>query len=280
MASKTKDYDKIAKARIVRPRDRKRMPKILVYSRNKKGKSSFALTAHNVLMIDPELGTDEMQTSNPHVWHVSKWEEFADIYGFARSGAKCPHCTGDDEHYFEWLAVDGLTKIHKYALNFVMRVEEAKSLDRQPGFVQQRDYGKANEILRELMNQFHTLPLGIVYTAQERMLVEGEFADEDEEVENPSCQFVPDLPKGIRSESNGIVDIIGRLYIVTIEDDNGEKRKQRRLWIGPSDSFDTGARSDYVLPEYLKDPTIPRLVRLVRTGSLSSKKPGVLVNKK
>lgn len=267
-----KDYQAIAKANITRPKDRKRMPKILVYSRNKKGKSTFGLTAPDCLVIDPELGTDEMLTSNPHVWHITKWEQFEEIYGFLRTGADCPHCEGDDAHKFQWVVVDGLTKIHKFALNFVMRVEEARSLDRQPGFVQQRDYGKANEILRELMAQFHTLPLGVVYTAQERMLVEGEFADEDEEVENPSCQFVPDLPKGIRSEANGIVDVIGRLYIVNIEGDDGKKVKQRRLWIAPSEQFDTGARSDYELPDYLRNPTVPRLVRLIRTGSPNAKK--------
>lgn len=270
--AKGKDYNAIAKANIVRARDRVRRPKILVYSRNKKGKSTFALSAPNVLVIDPELGTDEMKESNPHVWHISDWEAFSDIYGFLKSGGKCPHCKGDDAHIFEWVAIDGLTKINKYALAFVMKVEEAKSLDRQPGFVQQRDYGKSNEMLRQLMSQFHALPQGIIYTAQERMLVEGEFSDEDEEVESPSCQFVPDLPKGIRSEANGIVDIIGRLYIVNVDGEDGKKIRQRRLWIAPSEQFDTGARSDFDLPDYIKNPTVPRLVRLVRTGSLSTKK--------
>jgi hypothetical protein len=148
-----------------------------------------------------------------------------------------------------------------------MRVEEERSLDRQPGFVQQKDYGKANELLRQMMTNFHALPQGVIYTAQERMLVEGEFADEDEEVENPSVQYVPDLPKGIRSEANAIVDVIGRLYIVQVE--KGDKKvAQRRLWIGPSEVYDTGYRSDWgPLPEYLRNPTVGRLVKLIQTGS-------------
>lgn len=263
-----KDYEAIAKANITRPSLRTRLPKFLVYSRNKKGKSTFCLSAKDVLVVDPEMGTDLMQKKDPHVWHISKWEEFADIEGFMKSGAKCPMCKGDKAHTFQWLAVDGLTKVHKMALNFVMRVEEEKSLDRQPGFVQQKDYGKANELLRQMMTNLHGLPQGVIYTAQERMLVEGEFADEDEEVENPSVQYVPDLPKGIRSEANAIVDVIGRLYIVNVEKNDGTKVAQRRMWIGPSEVYDTGYRSDWgPLPEFLKSPTVGRLVKLIRTGS-------------
>jgi hypothetical protein len=266
--SKGKDYNAIAKQMITRPSLRKRRPKFLVYSRNKKGKSTFCLSAPQVLVIDPEFGTDEMKKKDPHVWHISKWEQFADIEGFLRSGAQCPMCEGKDAHTFDWLAVDGLTKVHKLALNFVMRVEEEKSLDRQPGFVQQKDYGKANELLRQMMSNLHGMPQGVIYTAQERMIVEGEFADEDEEVENPTAQFVPDLPKGIRSEANAIVDVIGRLYIVNIEDSEGKKKAQRRLWIGPSEVYDTGYRSDWgPLPDYLKNPSVNRLVKLIRTGS-------------
>lgn len=265
---KGKDYAAIAAANITRPSLRKRLPKFLIYSRNKKGKSTLSLTAPNVLVIDPEAGTDEMRKKDPHVWHVGSWPEMEDIYGFIKSGAKCPICKGKDEHNFRWVAVDGLTRFHRYALHFVMKVEEEKSLDRQPGFVQQKDYGKANELVRAMMTNFHNLPQGVIYTAQERMIVEGEFADEDEEVENPTAQFVPDLPKGIRSEANSIVDVIGRLYIVKTEV-KGKEVNQRRLWIGPSEVFDTGYRSDWgPLPDYIRNPSIPRLVNLIRTGSV------------
>jgi hypothetical protein len=264
------DYMAIAKSNITRPKERKRRPKFLFYSRNKKGKTTLAQTAPNVLMVDPEGGTDELKTSNPHAWHIQQWEDFENIYKWVRGGAQCPRdeCQGDKAHAFTWISIDGLTKIHKFALNFVMRVEEERSLDRQPGFVQQKDYGKANELLRQMMTNFHNLPQGIVYTAQERMLVEGEFSDEDEDVESPQCQYVPDLPKGIRSEANSIVDGIGRLYIVKVTSSKtGKETPQRRLWLAPSEIYDTGFRSDHKLPNYLKNPTVPKLVKLVRTGS-------------
>jgi len=85
--------------------------------------------------------------------------------------------------------------------------------------------------------------------------------DEDEE----TTFFVPDLPAGVRGTINSVVDVIGRLYVVTVETKAGPK-KQRRLHIGPHERYDTGYRSDYVLPDLMKNPTIPKLVKLMHTG--------------
>lgn len=75
--------------------------------------------------------------------------------------------------------------------------------------------------------------------------------------------FIPDLPKGVRGAANSIVDVIGRLYVVK----NDEGKAERRLWIGESLKYDTGYRSDFVLEDMVKNPTVPKLVRLIRTGA-------------
>jgi hypothetical protein len=59
------------------------------------------------------------------------------------------------------------------------------------------------------------------------------------------------------------VDVIGRIYVVKVD----EETYERRLWIGESLKYDTGYRSDHVLPQYLPKPTAIRLTRLIRTGS-------------
>ena len=131
----TKDYAKIAASRITRPAASKRKPKLLIYSRNKKGKTTFSLSAgvEKTLVIDPEHGTDEMRTKNPHVWNIDRLEDLDDVYYYLRTG----------EHPYEWVSLDGLTKISNMALKYVMKLQEEKSLDRIPGMVQQRDYGKS-----------------------------------------------------------------------------------------------------------------------------------------
>lgn len=256
----TKDYAAIAAKRITRPAEEKRYPKFLIYSRNKKGKTTFGLTAgvERTLVLDPERGTSEMRTKNPNVWHIERWEDLDDAYNFLRY----------TEHPYQWVVVDSLTKLNNMALKYVMKLQEEKSLDRIPGLVQQRDYGKSGELMKDLLTRFHAMPMGVIFTANERMDT-GADSEEDEEIEGGQAIFIPDLPKGVRGAANSIVDVIGRLYVVQLED----KKKERRLWIGESLKYDTGYRSDFTLPDYVKNPTVPKLVRLIRTGSESAPKP-------
>lgn len=254
-APKTKDYAKIAAERIHRPAEIKRMPKFLIYSRNKKGKTTFGLSAgvDQTLVLDPEKGTDEMRSKNPNVWSIDRWEDLDDAYNFLRYTT---------DHPYKWIVVDGLTKMSNMALKYTMRLQEEKSLDRIPGMVQQRDYGKAGELMKDLLNRFHGMPQGVIFTAQERMETSFD-SEEDTDVEDPNAVFIPDMPKGVRAAANSIVDVIGRLYVVKNDDD----KRERRLWIAESLKYDTGYRSDFELPEYVRNPTIPKLVRLIRTGS-------------
>lgn len=250
----TKDYAAVARDRISRPAEIKRYPKFLVYARNKKGKTTFGLSAgiDKTLVLDPEHGTAEMKSKNPYVWNIERWEDLDDAYNFLRYS----------EHQYQWVVLDGLTKFSNMALKYVMKLQEEKSLDRIPGMVQQRDYGKSGELMKDLLTRFHNLPMGVVFTAQERMQ-EADDSEEDEDIEGISATYVPDMPKGVRGTANAIVDIIGRLYVVRTEDGKAE----RRLWIGESLKYDTGYRSDYVLPDMVRNPSIPKLVRLMRTGS-------------
>lgn len=255
----TKDYSAIARKKIQKPSTQKRLPKIHVYAGHKKGKTTFCMTAGKgkVLILDPERGTDPFTTKDPDVWHVTEWPEVDEFYQFARSG----------DHNYEWFAIDGLTKLSSMALRYVMKVAEERNLDRIPGMVDRRDYGKSGELMRQMLTNFHNLPYGVIYTSHERM-IEGSFdADDDEDAEDAAAMFVPDLPKGVRGMVNTLVDVIGRLYVVNVEV-NGKTKKQRRLWIGESVKYDTGYRSDFApLPDMVKIPTVPKLVRLIQTGS-------------
>lgn len=265
MATSTKkDYAAIAASKIQKPSGQKRMPQILIYSRNKKGKSTFCSTAPDVLMIDPENGTDHLKKADPSVWKVARWEDFDEIDRYLRG----------NKHPFKWVCVDGITRIHNMALRFVMQQQEERDLDRIPGFVQLKDYGKANELLKGMMLNFQALGVGVIYTAQERMQAVENMSEEDEEAEEMDVMYVPDVSKGARSAILAMVDVIGRLYTVRIVKTvklrgGGTKDKevvQRRLWIGVHPKYDTGYRSDHPLPDYIEDPTVPRLVQFLNNG--------------
>jgi hypothetical protein len=263
-AAAKKDYAKIGKANITRPSKSSRLPKFHIYSGHKKGKTDFSMSAGipNTLIIDPEHGTDPFKTKDPHVWHISGWAEIDDVYNYLRLG----------DHPYTWFSLDGMTKISNYSLRYVMKLAEDRSLDRQPGIVDRRDYYKANELMKEMLTKFHNLPMGGIFTSHERMIEVEADSEDDVDVEEAAAMFVPDLPKGVRSAVNTLVDVIGRLYVVKVEV-GGEERAQRRLWIGESVKYDTGYRSDFApLPDMIRNPTVPKLVELMSTGKTTTKK--------
>lgn len=260
--AKRKDYAAIGAARIKKVADvTKKPPRILVYSRNKKGKTRFCATAPDVLIVDPEHGTDRMTRINPSVWHIEEWSEMDEVYNFLRLGG----------HDFRWVALDPTTRIHAHSLKFVMGIAEEKSLDSRPKLVEKRHYGQAGELTKEMLWKFHQLPLGVIYTAQERQ-VEAYAGEEDEDIEEAAAMYVPDLPKGARAAINSIVDVIGRIYTVKVPSQKNPEKEviQRRLWLEPSTQYDTGYRSDFVLPPYMKNPTVPRLVELMTNGRIAA----------
>jgi hypothetical protein len=273
-SSGRKDYAAIAASKITTPReisakakaDGKPKPKrILIYSRNKKGKTTLCASAPNVIISDPEEGGVYLEKINPQLYPIEKWEDIDEFYNYLKLG----------KHPYEWAAIDGLTKMHNMALKFVMNQVQEASLSNKPVQVDKRFYGQANEMLKGMMWNFHSLKMNVIFTAQERMEAPYE-GEEDEDYEEAAASYVPDLPKGARSAINSIVDVIGRLYVVKADvkiKRNGVVeevvRPQRRLWIGTSNQYDTGARSDFKLPDFVKSPTIPMLVELLDNGKVS-----------
>jgi hypothetical protein len=257
----TVDYAKIAASKIVNVGDMSEPPRYLFYARNKKGKTGLTATAPRCLILDPEKGTKHLNKDQP-VWPVKKWDDINEAFKYLQ--------TAEGRKRFDWVGVDGMTRMANMALRKVMVQQEERDLDRIPGQVIQKDYGKAGELVKGMLFNFHNLPQGIIYTAQERMeeLKAEAFDTQDEDMEDAQIRFVPDLPKGVRSSLNAIVDCIGRIYVVKVEI-KGEERLQRRLWIAPTDPYDTGYRSDFELPNYLKNPTVPKLGQLIKTGKVT-----------
>lgn len=270
--SKRRDFLAIAAERCIRPADMDESYSFLIYGRNKRGKSTFALSGgvDETLLVDPEGGTKTMRDSNPYVWPIYKWADLDEVWGALRTGKLSPNHIkqGESSTPFKIVAPDGLTKLNNICLKHVMKVQEDRDLDRQPGFVQQRDYGKSGELMKEFFGKFHNLPMIKVYTCQERMVVGNEqWTDNDDEEPEDEAEvtWVPDLPKGVRADIEGLVDVIGRIYTKKVEV-KGKPKIQRRMQIGINEGLDTGYRSDFDLPDMIKYPKIPKLVTLMSTG--------------
>ena len=270
MARKTdKDYLAIARQRVSRPAEQDDHPKVLVYSRNKKGKTTFSLSGgvENTICLDPEKGTAGMKRRNPYVWPISKWEDTQEFWGAIRTGELSPYALGKgkSKEPFTIVSCDGLTKINNMALKYIGKVQEQRDLDRRPGITDRRDFLKSGELMKDFINNLFSLPMEVVFTAQERMIT-ASGADDDEDVEEQEAFYVPDLPAGVRGTINSVVDVIGRLYVVRVDHPKKGEIKQRRLQVGIHERYDTGYRSEYVLPDIIKNPTLPKLFAAIREG--------------
>lgn len=259
----TIDYAKIAASKVTTAGQlsESKPPRYLIYGRNKKGKTYTSATAPRCLILDPEYGTKELEPDQP-VWPIHAWKDMDEFFHYAK--------TKDCQSKYDWIIVDGMTRITNMAMRYSMKQAEERDLDRIPGTVDRRVYGTSGELIKGALFNFHNLPFGIIYTAAERMeeVKDNAYDTEDEDLEEAAVRYVPDLPKGVRSNLNAIVDCIGRIYVVKVEVKE-EEVLQRRLWIAPTEAYDTGYRSRLQLPDYLKNPTIPKLERLLKTGKVT-----------
>lgn len=269
-----KDYLAMAKQKARRASDMPIYPKILLYGRKKVGKTTLMLTvgSENILVIDPEGGAHyRRNVDDPFIWPLERWEDTQDVYGALRTGKLTPNHIkqGESSSPFKWAGLDGLTRVNNFALHYVRKEQEERDLTRHPGFVDRRDYGKSGELMKQLLANFHSLKMGVIYTAHERMKTTSFGDTEDDDVEESEVTYVPDVPDAVRNAANSLVDVIGRLYVVRLDDpkNEGKKKAYRRLLIGPSDVYDTGYRSEYTLPDIVKNPSIPKLRKLMKEGS-------------
>jgi hypothetical protein len=240
---------------------KKRPPRILIYARPKRGKSLICATSKG-LVIDPEHGTDWMDglKIEPDTWDVANWQDVDEAWRFCSQSREMSK--------YDWVCLDGLTRMNSMALRYIVSAEEKRDLSRKPGRVSLPDRGKSGELMQAMMFNFNSLDNhGILYTAQERVMAAGAESEEDEDAEDAQMLYVPDLPKGVRSAVTSLVDVIGRLYVVPDPEDS--QKIQRRLWVEQNISYDTGYRSGYSLPRYIPRPTIPRIVRALQQGKVS-----------
>lgn len=276
-----KDYAAIARSKIA-PAGSGRMPRYLIYGRNKKGKTRFCATAPDVLIADPEDGTIAETKLNPDVWQVTQWTDLDEIYHFVKGGGKSPK-TGQP---YKWIALDGMTRMLAMAVDFVQSQVGDVDLTKKPTDQDQRRlYGRANKMIQGMLNNFHSLrQVGLIFTASERVIEIENMEDlgDDDDASPSAFQYVPDLSPGARSPLNQVVDLIGRIYVVRGDFEvkrrvrQGDKvvvkttthKTQRRLFVGPHEMYDTGYRSGFSLPDYLAEPTVASVGRALREGKV------------
>lgn len=157
------------------------------------------------------------------------------------------------------IVVDTVTALHAAVLFDMTR----------GGGASQSQYGVANAAVLALVRTLRDEKAKqSIILAQEKLIMPGqglgsdgkqEWSPEDDD-EDMMVQTTVDLSPGAASGVLQMSDVIGRLYIAHVND-----KAVRRLWLGPSSSIISGARSKVYTgtPPYLKMPTIGKLDQLL-----------------
>lgn len=226
--------------------------RVLVYGRNKQGKTRFAASAPNVLILDVnEEGTKSARGyKGAKVVHIQKWEDIRLAYWYLKRG----------DHEFESIVIDTITALQLMCMTHVLNEEGEKDMNKDKAMPARRDWGKLAELMKHTLLDFRNLPMHVVFVAQERQLT-----DDDGVV----LERVPDLSTANRSVALASVDIIGRIYQKEVRAVNKKSKKEvvkweTRMLVGPHEEYATGGRIDpEVLPRVVKNPTMPALIELV-----------------
>lgn len=247
---KTRDYAAIQK-RIIPARDATPIRSMLVYARNKVGKTTLFASASEIgktLIIDCEEGTSSIHHSAAEVYKISTWEEIDEIYWYL----------ANRPHGYKFVAIDPITALGQKAIDFTLREKAERSLADDPYMLTQQDWGKVGALMRNVVTTYRELPdIFLLISAYERRR---RTDDEDADLD---YVIGPDAQPSVKSYLMGRMDIIGRLYVKNTEDDADKPpRAERRLLTGVHEVYEAGDRSGN-LPRILREPTMAKIMERI-----------------
>lgn len=238
--------------KIIPARDATPIRSLLVYARNKVGKTNLFASAAEIgrtLIIDCEEGTSSIRNSKAEVYKLTSYEEIDEIYWFLAT----------QDHGYQFVAIDPISRLGQLAMDFVLREKVERSLSDDPYTPTQQDWGKAGALTRDVVGRYKALPgIFLMISAYERRR---QTDDEDADVD---YVIGPDAQPSVKGFLMGQMDIIGRLYVKQLkEDDDSEKiTTERRLLTGTHEVYEAGDRSGN-LPRILRNPTMTKILERV-----------------
>lgn len=203
--------------------------KMVVYGRNKSGKTVFSCNSDlKTLLIDcNERGSASVRKrQNVMVYELQRWEDLDPIYWYLRSG----------NHDFKVVVIDTITMLATIGMKWVLKDDADRDFNRDPMTPDRRSWGKLGEALKETIIRFRNLPMHVIFTAQEKKTTL-----EDDEDGGTILEVHPELSPSPRSTLLSAVDIIGRLYTKEVEK-NEKTVMERRMLLGQHPKYIAGNR--------------------------------------
>lgn len=215
-----------------------------IYSRPKVGKTTFSLKGapkRKTAILSCDQGLIGIDTTGITVEEDTSSKSLNKLFGngsaFLRSHDR--------------IIIDTATSLHGDLLFEMTRGNGAS----------QSQYGTANSALASVVRTLRSeKSKQSIILCQEKLILPNEDWVSDDVDEDTGVMTTIDLSPGAASAVLQMSDVIGRLYVAHVKD-----KAMRRLWLGPSSSIVSGARSKVYqgTPPYLKMPSVDRLDQLL-----------------
>ena len=143
-------------------------PNVLIFSKPKAGKTTFAASDDNVLILSTEaqgtVSAQRSKTKGDNVKQIdcTKWEAFDNTVEWLEEYAR----THDNSLPFNWVVVDTLTTLQdRVLMRWILNMVHAKKSTRDLYIPDQPEYGRNQIMLVEYVKRLNDLPVNILYTA-------------------------------------------------------------------------------------------------------------------
>jgi phage nucleotide-binding protein len=241
MATKKKTSDADVVKRIAKVDTGPMYLKLLVYGKNGRGKTRFAASGPNTLLIDcNEKGTMSVRDRDIDVYYLEDFRDLDALYWHLAEGT----------HKYKSVALDTVSNLQRLGMQYVLEESVAMDASKDAMMPTKRDWGKLAELMRTCILNFRNLPMNVIFTCQERVNDDGD--------ETTGAEVFPEVSPGTRSTLCASVDIIGRLYTKQKED----KSVEYRMLVGPSERYLSKDRSGK-LPRAIRNPNVPGLIKVL-----------------
>lgn len=244
-------------ARIKPARDLIGPARILIYSRNKVGKTWFGGSSSKpTLLIDCRDRGVETIANRPNVmvYPIDYYPEVEDLFWAIK--------TGKLKFKPEVIVFDNMTMLASICMKGLLG-DLGRTQASKPLAPQWDQWNAVTQMLNNVVFEWSELPQTIVFLAQEATKVvsnpEGTEAENNTTIE----EIGPALSPAARSTLMGAVGTIGRLYVkeVPSKDDETVMIQERRLLLTPRAPFIAGTRIQGA-PRVMRNPTIDKILAL------------------
>lgn len=210
--------------------------KMMVYGDPGTGKTHFAGTIPNCLILDMEGGVTTLQGMNSQadVLRIEKWTDLLEVFQFLKG-----------EHSYKTVVLDHLTEAQRLLMRYVIEQAAPNRKRETKDLPSQQDWGHNLELILRLARAFRDLPMNVLLIAWKQ--------EQKDEIDG-SITVKPALKgKTTAEEIMGMMDIVGIM---------GRRGEDFVMRVKPTQKIQAKTRFNN-FPEELVNPTWADIEKLL-----------------